>query len=387
MGATFYEFDCDQVEINKEKPTTVDSKNIWEKRVGRYNYQNIFKQNLINSDLPGFIAALHYAFQDHHPISIKPDDLYLLIIQVFAEEINQNAELYRDDIVSHEGKKEIKIFRDNFGPLGTLSNDWAGCIPEFMEKINLLISSKANQAINEQNFTTTTPNYELANIVSVMYAFKEYFSYTVATRCGIPKWRLEGTVNDWDLLILRVEKLFTLFKRDQTRDWCLEIIGVLKKFNSARKGEVDTSFFSSFYKYNSAHGSGSDSISGHVNLFFPFIYNSRSKIPTFNGKNNGNRIASNYPSGIITVPFKWDYLGTNIEMQFYSGFIGATVSDDGYITPVIEFAVSDKKDEKEKGDDFYNPLYNYTSKITEKKSINTVPKIGLFNKTPKKYYN
>ena len=38
-------------------------------------------------------------------------------------------------------------------------------------------------------------------------------------------------------------------------------------------------------------------------------------------------------------------------MHFISGFSGSTMTEDGYIKPVLSWAVSDKIEEKE--DDFY----------------------------------
>jgi len=42
--------------------------------------------------------------------------------------------------------------------------------------------------------------------------------------------------------------------------------------------------------------------------------------------------------GIVSTPFIWNYFGQIYSMNFYSGFIGATMEND-YIKPVIFWAV------------------------------------------------
>merc|ERR1719453_856983 len=74
----------------------------------------------------GFIAAVTAAFANHYPLALKPNHLWLLILQGVAKHVEHNAETVRKRWVSHEGKKELLVRRDGF-ILGH-PNDWAGVV-------------------------------------------------------------------------------------------------------------------------------------------------------------------------------------------------------------------------------------------------------------------
>jgi len=55
------------------------------------------------------LSGLFYAFCNHYPIRIKPDDIWLLIVQWFSHHVNANSEELRNYFVNFEGKINIKI--------------------------------------------------------------------------------------------------------------------------------------------------------------------------------------------------------------------------------------------------------------------------------------
>jgi hypothetical protein len=336
------EFNVDNVEKCFESPHLISASNVWKTRVGNLDYQTLtLDVKLIDCDLPGFIAACHTAYDEHRPLSIKPDDLWLLVLQVFAEDVNQHPNLYRNTVLNFQGeeKKKIEIRRDTFGPPGSWANDWMGCIPELIEKVSESVQPKFKGVIANR-FSTTTPIHQIAGWVGVMYAFHPYFSYVVRTRCGIPRIRLEGTLQDWESLQTRIKEIVTIMadKNPSRKDWTLKVIGVVDNFVSAVKGNVDVDFFKNFYKREKM--SGGDIVSGHINVFFPYkkdLYNKTELVWKFD---SNERRADDYPSGMVSVPFIWIYLGSSFQMKFHSGFIGATVSSDGYVQACVDFAVS-----------------------------------------------
>ena len=80
-----------------------------------------------------FVESALTAFKDHYPLKIKPDIIWITILQGFARHIDKNAEKFRGKFVAHEGKKEITIVRNGFVKGG--QNDWPNCFPEFSDKI------------------------------------------------------------------------------------------------------------------------------------------------------------------------------------------------------------------------------------------------------------
>ena len=50
-------------------------------------------------------------------------------------------------------------------------------------------------------------------------------------------------------------------------------------------------------------------------------------------------------SGISITPYMWTLGSDTYEMNFISGFAGATITEDGYIKPQMGWAVAEKKEE------------------------------------------
>jgi hypothetical protein len=59
------------------------------------------------------IAAIHRAFQDHRPMVLSPDMLWLMVTQGFANHVNANAEKLRNRLVRHSGIAKIAVRRDD----------------------------------------------------------------------------------------------------------------------------------------------------------------------------------------------------------------------------------------------------------------------------------
>ena len=62
---------------------------------------------------PGAQVPLLYGFYSahckHYPLRIKPDDIWLLIIQAFSNHVNANAEKLRHYFVNFEGQKDLVV--------------------------------------------------------------------------------------------------------------------------------------------------------------------------------------------------------------------------------------------------------------------------------------
>ncbi|KAJ7821597.1 hypothetical protein B0H14DRAFT_3146644 [Mycena olivaceomarginata] len=56
-----------------------------------------------------FIGTVISAYNGHHALIIRPDDVWIAILCQFNFFVNANAELLRANFVAHEGKKELEI--------------------------------------------------------------------------------------------------------------------------------------------------------------------------------------------------------------------------------------------------------------------------------------
>ena len=142
------------------------------------------------------LNGFYTAHANHYPIRIKPDDIWLLIIQSFSNHINENAEELRDMFVDFSGKKDISIKYD----ISFIEEVTKEIAEDFSIKINEELKKYLGEEILDiltPNFTTTTKDSTIVCKISIMSAFKKFFNYRmILCGCGVPYLILEGTSED-----------------------------------------------------------------------------------------------------------------------------------------------------------------------------------------------
>lgn len=303
-----------------------------------------------NTQMNGFLRAIHMAFAEHYPLVLSPDDVWLAIAQGFAHHVNANAEKLCKHFVRHEGQKYIEVQRDMFVK-GSPSNDWPGAFAEFSDKIAEHIGD-AKRRMVVSKFSTTGPIERAASEVVLMDAMKAYFSYSMKTCCGIPEVTLLGTEDDWHDIKDRVHA----FAEFGATEWVTALTGVLWHFVDAYKGRADPKFWQSFYKEGG--GSGGPYVTGAVNTFFPYLTTYRGGVKEFNkwalqtdwDKRfkrfgfGGGPCSDDFPQGLSSVPFVWHYHGQPLDMSFLGGFVGTSQDPEtGALRPAIGWGIADRK--------------------------------------------
>jgi hypothetical protein len=217
------------------------------------------------------VAAAHRAFMDHRPLCLSPDIIWLTICQGVANHINAHGEELRSRFVSHEGKIEISVRRDDFVK-GSPENPWAEVIEELTNKVKEHIGSAFD--LFQPTFTTTGPVEKAAAAVVLLDAMKSYFDYDMMTECGIPAITLEGTAEDWQVVADRTDQ-FGLLNLEW---WFKPLRAVLRQFVAAVQGEIDRPFWRSLYKYQDE--SGGPVITGWISTLFPYLKDGRTGLAT-----------------------------------------------------------------------------------------------------------
>jgi hypothetical protein len=115
----------------------------------RYNFEKSSLENLVDKDTLAFsfnekdelayinsktpvLNGFYLAHSNHYPIRIKPDHIWLLIIQAFSNHVNVNAEKRRNLFVDFEGKKTLKV---NYS-LSSIKQVNKKVLENFSEQIN-----------------------------------------------------------------------------------------------------------------------------------------------------------------------------------------------------------------------------------------------------------
>ena len=272
----------------------------------------------------GFVGAAYLAFNDHRPLVISPDHIWLLICQGFAIHVRENAEAMRHQFVAHEGKKEIRIVRPDIHK-GQEDAPWDDVIAHFSRLVQSYVLNNLYQTITPK-FSTTTPTDTTAFEVAFLDTVQDYFALSM-TLCGIPSITLEGSPDDWRKLRQHMRELSSY-----NLDWWIRVLEpILDEFVLAAEGHVNKTFWQDFYKHKSS--SGGPFISGWLLKFFPYIEDVVKKDDLWAPKYRVNpyleKLPENLefpdkyiPGGFSRAPFKWEYGTTTYEMEFLAGFMG-----------------------------------------------------------------
>lgn len=340
-------FDVARVDRNTEALRTKTTQSVFGKLL-QGDVESCSNPNAMLVDPYGFhglVEVAHRAYEDHYGLVLSPDDIWVTIAQGFAKLVNQDPEAFRSKFVTHTGKKEIRIRRDQF-VMGNPNNDWQGCFGDFSDAIRGYIGDEKH-GIFVSDFTSTGPIQKTISEIVLMDTVQAYFEYVVETRCGIPFVTLRGSVEDWKKVAKKVRDL------GQFGDlawWLDELHPIMDQFVAAASGQVDIAFWNDLYK--GEEGSGSIDMSGWILKLLPLTkkgwteeWHRNPLLGTKNGVSrrdyNSGVTNSNLPGSLSNVPFIWDYLGQKFDYQFIGGIVGYSQSGDT-LTPEMGWAVRPK---------------------------------------------
>lgn len=264
------------------------------------------------------------AFAEHRPVVLTPDDIWLMICQVFSDHINRNAEELRDLLVDFDGKKTLSVRSGEDLLAGNA--DWAGIINSFASQIDA--NTKGDFARTMvADFSTTGVTERVVSQITLMDAAKSYFNYEVIYMvCGIPSITLTGTPDDWKSIRERAQRM----KEYGLGWWIDKLDPILVQFVDASQGEVDTDFWQDIVMKKRPgqlrgpscmpNGNGPTTIDGWFLTFFPFDNNGRTP--------DTIKMGHSIPSKNVIVPFQYkivDPAGNVLKetpMELVSGFMG-----------------------------------------------------------------
>jgi len=272
-----------------------------------------------------FLQNFLMAYHNDLPIYLSPDDIWLLICQGFSQHVTINSRQLRDHFVDFEGQQTITVERYNMDPFSATVDDWRDIISEFPEHLKKQVKGDICDVL-DFNFSTTSLDTKISGYVTLMSALKEYFKYHVIMYCcGIPYIQLDGTLEDWERVLDKTNKL-----RKYDLDWWIdELVPVLQQFIRAKKGDIDVEFWKNMIKEKQGRTYDPGFISGWIVKFFPYdVSNTRlnlNKIDTDQARNL-------FPQ-ILDAPFilRLEPSGQEFKCTFHSGFIGVTQDPKTYV--------------------------------------------------------
>ena len=295
------------------------------------------------------LNGFYTAHTNHYPIRIKPDDIWLLIVQAFSHHVNINSEALRNMFVNFSGKKELIVKY----PLNTIQDVDSKVLEDFSIQINEQMKKYLGENllnILTPNFTTTNKDSLIVCKISIMGAFKKYFDYTLfECGCGVPYLILEGTADDYKKIKEKANEL-----KKYKFDWYInKIIPHIEKMIEAKEGKIDVEYFKNIiqnkeeteYKPglsgNKGHNYKVDHLSGWILNFFAYIGDGEGRYEQCKIKSLKVKDFDKFPSQMLIVPFKIVDVNKNVYLMKYKvGFIGCDQNEKKEVYPVTGWIVS-----------------------------------------------
>ena len=278
----------------------------------------------------GLVDVAATAYNQHHDLVWRPDDIWQAILTQFSLYVMKNAKALHNKFVHFQGKRKLTI--QTVGTLYTV--DFGGVAKRMVDE--QIIKNIKDPTIAEwilPKFTTTTNNDRIVASVTMMATLKEYFYYSLCSRCGLPSVTLLGTVDDWKLLRHKVDRLLEFDNQGgDMKKWHRLLTGVLDEFIKTKTGVANIEFWQKIYDFS--RGSGTQSISGWISVFVVF-----DKHGKWHGdKRQLNHVNSDWPviktdmipSGAVSVPIHID----DIDKEYEGCLIAGQFAFDGEGTSV-----------------------------------------------------
>ena len=351
-------FDVDQVELPGIRLNEMKAQDAFENELGK---EILFFPSELNDQtvVPGwgncFVATIHKSFDEHRPLTLSPDVIWLAIAQGVSIHINENFDELESFIFKAQKPDKIRVRNDRL-PDGSVH--WVDLLHSFSDSTTKYVNDDYYSFFVPE-FSTTTNIIQTSYEVTMLEGFSQAFEYFGDSGCGIPYITLQGTEDDWRGIYDRLDKIEEL----GMELWATELRGVILKFIDVYQEDVDLDFWQSIYKDHSEYGASY--VSGWFIKFFPYLestgekepaedpegmyYSRAPKIYTVNPYLEGDRYlisglsTNDFPSGISEIDVHWDDYGTKREMKVHAGFYGIKQYDDLSLEPAISWAVRDNE--------------------------------------------
>ena len=279
----------------------------------------------------GFVRTVIRAYSCHHHLVIRPEDIWFAIISQLSLYINKHAEELRHKFVAHKDKKEL-VVRDGGNRWTVDHGKLAKRMTTEIEK-NVVDPELAGWVM--PNFSTTTDEDRIVGSVLFMGAMQSYFAYKFELSCGIPTVTLLGELEDWELLLSRLDKLRTL--GDEPSQWFELLQPVLKRFVHSFKepGSDKVVDFWQRVAHVEGMGSGPRYYAGWITAFCFWDVDGKVKSQidkeclVLDGARYHRINSNDVPPGFSSVPVLIDDNGEEVPSMMIAGSVGIGFSSSG----------------------------------------------------------
>ncbi|WP_405329132.1 DUF4419 domain-containing protein [Fibrobacter sp.] len=274
-----------------------------------------------HSKKSAFIDLIALAYARHYAMEINPDDIWLLILDGFRLHVKSNSDSLKDRFVGPDVDTDIKVFANHL-TMESTHEEWFGVIADFFDNLQEKLPPETGAPLRTKFSTTSPVDYNISRSM-IMAIASEYYTYTAFTLCGIPKIKINGTKEDWSLLKDSFNKLATRLDMEW---WSQQLNPILDEFIKVFDGQSSVSFWKNIYKLYEPEGCGNPEFNGWFAKFYPYLMGYSDKMKFVKRTDWDSDIDFEIlPNALTSVDVKWNYLGQEIPLKLYTGFIGIQV--------------------------------------------------------------
>ena len=317
------------------------------------------------------LETYYIAFLHHYPVVLSPDILWMLILEGFNHNVHANSKELRNKFVKgHTDKIVITQEANGEGNINQISQQrWGDIFKDFVEQTRKYIDGNVIHLFTPY-FSTTTEDIEYACKLSTISIILPYIKFIKKLKdepiggCGFPYIKLQGTLQDYKQLKIKVESL----KGYLIDDWLNKIIIDIDKIIETKKGMIDKKFWDNMItnqkrEYIEDLRKSVSGVTFHRKVkreeikifgwifdFFPFkivpssdirnlkgrYYEVKEKIARNNIKIYHNPDFNELPEEMINIDATYrNRLGQSAELGINTGFLGYSMDEDQAFKPEI----------------------------------------------------
>jgi len=351
-------FKVNDVEIADSLLKTDPAKLVFESKIGKeilFFPEEHTNFGLVSCPNNGLIQTIQECYDNHRPLVLTPDIIWLAICQGVSIHINEHYDSLKEIIFIEDKPDKIAIRNDS---LEYSAKHWKNLIESFANETKKYTNDDFYSFFVSEFTTTTTINKTVYQI-TLLESYKKGFEYIGDTGCGIPSILISGDKSDWMTILKKLDMLDKI----GLSNWANNLKPIISEFINASEGKQNKEFWQSIYKNASEYNAFY--ISGWIIKFFPYIKELESK-GVYDEKRGKTKVGEiflpnkfidddnyllstlstdNFPSGIAKVPVTWNNHYKNItkKIEVYAGFFAIKQYSDKSLEPFISWAICEKE--------------------------------------------
>lgn len=221
-------------------------------------------KNTVDSHLAcSFPSCIYEAYNHHLHLILRPDDIWLGIMTVFANYVTFHSE----ELKEFFQPCQVLAFSSTNDYKQKSLQDWMKVIEDLSDGMPIAQDVKHWMI---PDFSTTTEQDRTIGRLCFLGGMQKFATYGIVGSCGIPQVTLEGTLDDWKSLRSKVSMLheYGIKSGLQQLCWWNELLQeILAHFVDSYVGNPDHEFWQSCVHVGRICGSG---IQGWILAFSPW---------------------------------------------------------------------------------------------------------------------